>query len=371
MASSSPTPDAGSPNGPRSASPWRRRILVASLLIVVGVGAVALGGVGMLFSIPLILGGAVLFTNAVEWLGVRLGLGEGAIGSLLAAVGTALPESIIPILALARGGEGSEEVAIGAIIGAPFVLATVAMAVVGISAFAYKSRRETGLGIDVHVETTRRDLLFFTACLLAALALGVGLPAGARIAGGALLLAAYVAYAVRTIRAGGELMPEGELDPLTFDRSKGDAPSTPLIVVQVLVGLVMIIGGAELFVDAVLEVATSLGLSTLAVALVLTPIITELPEKANSILWVRDGDDALAVGNITGAMVFQSTVPVTLGLVLSDWELERFSYVAGGLAIAGGLLAILALRERRFTLRDVIGWSAMFLAFVIYVVVTG
>ena len=84
----------------------------------------------LLASFAVILAGALLFTNAVEWAGNRLEIGEGATGSLLAAVGTAMPETLIPIVAIIGGAEGAEDVAIGAIIGAPFLLATVVMALV-------------------------------------------------------------------------------------------------------------------------------------------------------------------------------------------------------------------------------------------------
>ena len=77
----------------------------------------------LIASFVLIVGGAVLFTNAVEWAGQNLNLGHGAVGSLLAAVGTALARSVIPMSRVLAGAEG-EEVAIGAIIGAPFMLAT-------------------------------------------------------------------------------------------------------------------------------------------------------------------------------------------------------------------------------------------------------
>ena len=58
-------------------------------------------------SFAVILAGAQLFTNAVEWSGYKLSLGEGAAGSLIAAVGTAMPETIIPVIALLGGAEGS------------------------------------------------------------------------------------------------------------------------------------------------------------------------------------------------------------------------------------------------------------------------
>ena len=78
----------------------------------------------MLFvSLIVILIAAELFVNAIEWLGKLLNLSEGAVGSVLAAVGTALPETLIPIIALVSGNhESAEEIGIGAILGAPLML---------------------------------------------------------------------------------------------------------------------------------------------------------------------------------------------------------------------------------------------------------
>ena len=64
--------------------------------------------------------------------------------------------------------------------------------------------------------------------------------------------------------------------------------------------------------------STTLGAAPLIVSLLITPIATELPEKFNSILWIRHRKDTLALGNITGAMVFQSTFPVSIGLIFTD-----------------------------------------------------
>jgi len=108
-------------------------------------------------SFAVILAGALLFTNAVEWIGHRLQLGEGAVGSLLAAVGTAMPETLISIVALVGAKEGSEDVAIGAIVGAPFLLATLAMGLVGLFAYLYRRKREQGLELRVHRPTLERD----------------------------------------------------------------------------------------------------------------------------------------------------------------------------------------------------------------------
>src|SRR6188474_1267972 len=110
----------------------------------------------LVISFAIILAGALVFTNAVEWLGHRLDMGEGATGSILAAVGTAMPETLIPVVAIIGGSEGSEDVAIGAIIGAPFLLATLAMALVGIAALAFSGRREQGTRLAADIGTLDR-----------------------------------------------------------------------------------------------------------------------------------------------------------------------------------------------------------------------
>ena len=274
-------------------------------------------------SFAVILAGALLFTNAVEWAGNKLGVGEGATGSILAAVGTAMPETLIPIVAIIGGAEGSEDVAIGAIIGAPFLLATVAMALVGISALAFKRRREQGTSLRVHVPTLDRDLVFFLIFFAAGILIGVVVPEEVHIPLAIVLVVAYAGYVRATLRGGGEVQEAETIGPLYMDRTPGDDPPGATVVIQLIIGLAAIVGGAHLFVEELIHVAESIGLEPLVLSLVLAPLATELPEKANSFFWVKDGKDSLALGNITGAMVFQSTIPIAAGLLITDWDLEQ------------------------------------------------
>jgi cation:H+ antiporter len=321
-------------------------------------------------ALAVILGAALLFTNAVEILGGRLKLGQGAVGSVLAAVGTALPETMIPIVAIlaavlsGEGGGAAGEIGIGAILGAPFLLATLAMFVTGAAAVGYRKRREHGMeircretsvgdefpwcktpGKDVVVDqrTIARDVGFFLIFFAVAAGAGVvELPQFMRIGLAALLIAAYAYYVRRTLHSGGAL--EAVPESLTLWRFRS-TPPTWAVVAQALLALALIVVGAEVFVEAVGHTADTIGLPAGLVALILAPLATELPEKINSVIWVRDGKDTLALGNITGAMVFQSTVPVTFGVLFTSWELGPLNLFAAALALVSGGLIYLALRR--------------------------
>ena len=334
----------------------------------------------LLVSFAVILVGALVFTNAVEWAGHKLEVGEGAVGSLLAAVGTAMPETLIPIVAIIGGAEGAEDVAIGAIIGAPFLLATIAMALVGTSALIYRNRRAQGTELRAHAPTLERDLVFFLIFF------GLGVAIGALDTPGAVqavlvvgFVLAYGYYVRRTLLGGGDVQALDTIGPLMLgraaartpllmDTTPADDPSVKLIALQFLIGLGAMVGGAHLFVEELLHVAEDLGVDALVLSLILAPLATELPEKANSFFWVREGKDALALGNITGAMVFQSTIPIAFGLALTEWDLDRYAILSGALGVAGGLLAYFALhRTGRFRWPAIALWSGLFGAFLVYV----
>ena len=327
-------------------------------------------GILLAASFAVILAGALLFTNAVEWAGHRLEIGEGATGSLLAAVGTAMPETLIPIVAIIGAAEGAEEVAIGAIIGAPFLLATIAMALVGISARLYRGRRAQGTRLAADAETLDRDLLFFLIFFGAGAAIGLGVPDPMQIPLAVGFVLAYATYVRRTLRSGGAVQELETIHPLYLDPTGGSAPPPATIALQFLVGLGAMVGGAHLFVEELLGVAEDIGVEPLVLSLVLAPLATELPEKANSFFWVREGKDSLALGNITGAMVFQSTIPIAFGLALTEWDLDRHALLSAGLGLAGGAIAYWALRLRgRFERLPIAAWSALFGAFLVYVAV--
>ena len=138
------------------------------------------------------------------------------------------------------------------------------------------------LALDMHFPTLERDLAFFMGCFSVALLLGLGAPSAVRTPAAIVLVFAYAGYVRRTFRHSGPVETEAEISPLVFDATRSDPPGMTTVLVQLVVALGAIVGGAHLFVEHVLHVADSLGVEPLIISLVLAPFATELPEKANS-----------------------------------------------------------------------------------------
>jgi cation:H+ antiporter len=340
-------------------------------------------------ALVVILAGAELFTNGIEWFGRKLQLAEGAVGSVLAAVGTALPETMIPIIAiLFATGEASHEIGVGAILGAPFMLSTLAMFVTGLGVLIVARRRPNGDTMTVDTDVLGHDMRYFGIAY--GLAIGAAFlpldPVWPKWIVAAVLLGIYAWYVKGHFEADPDVDVE-DLAPLRFHRLDRGAhradPATPrlrVVNLQVAFALGLIIVGAIAFVDAVEHLASQIGVSEVLLALVIAPIATELPEKFNSIIWVRQGKDTLAMGNITGAMVFQSTIPTVVALVFasSTWVIAEGSYTAfasAGIAFASSALIFIPMaRSGRLRGRGLLVGGLFYLAYlalVIYVVAGG
>lgn len=299
-----------------------------------------------LLTLVLIVVACQLFTNAIEWLGHRFHLSDGAVGSVLAAVGTALPETIVPIIALISGHtssnishEAGEAIGIGAILGAPFLLSTLGIFVMGAAAIYFgKIRKTRSFTLHFKTDYLRRDLNFFfvayTAVLLASL---LHNPLFNHILAYG-LLAWYGVYVWRILQIQKEPSDAHlDMEPLTFD-PKFLEPRTSLILLQVLVSLGAIILLAHVFVEQINHFSGIFHLPALLVSLILTPIATEMPEKFNSFTWIGKDKDTLALGNMTGAMVFQSTIPASVGLLFTPWILDYHGFLSVGICFLASII---------------------------------
>jgi cation:H+ antiporter len=315
-------------------------------------------------ALVVILVAAELFTNGIEWFGHKLNLAEGAVGSVLAAVGTALPETMIPLVAIFAATQAvdptaQQHIGVGAILGAPFMLATLAMFVTGLGVIAWRKRRPRGSEMPVDTRVLGMDMRYFFIAYGIAVAAAF-VPANLsilRYAAVVALIGIYGWYVKKHFEADPSV-DAVDLAPLRFRRvdlrqyrREPEVPRLRVINLQVLVALSLIIVGAYVFVDAVEHISVSFGLDAALLALIVAPIATELPEKFNSLIWVRSGKDTLAMGNITGAMVFQSCIPTSIGIILaaSAWTItpeSLISFLSAGIAFASAALIFLPMVRR-------------------------
>ena len=296
----------------------------------------------LLLGLVIILVAAEFFTNGIEAFGRHFSFSQAVVGSIFAAVGTALPETILPMVAIFMyGGASAKEIGVGAILGAPFMLSTLAFFLVGltVSIAAFRKKRAFELRVEAH--SIKRDLIFFLAMYCTAIILPLVFGRRSLVFISCALVAGYIFYAYMTFRSESADLEHSE--GLYFWRmlsritGKPSSQSSPLFLIlfQVLTALLVMIKGAQTFVQSLEHISLKFGMDPLLFALLLAPVATELPEKFNSVTWTWKGRDTLALGNITGAMVFQATFPVSVGLLFTDWNIT-------GMALFSALLAIIS-----------------------------
>ncbi len=331
----------------------------------------ALALILLLVSLAIILIAAELFTNAVEWLGLHLRLNEGAVGSILAAVGTAMPETLIPLIAiLFSSGATHDEIGIGAILGAPFMLSTAAFCVTGVAVLSFARSKRRPREMRLNAQILRRDMGYFLIVYVLAISASFLPTHGAKIGFAVLLLLFYAFYVYQTVSGGGATVEKPErlyLERLV--RYPTEKASLILSLLQFFAALAIMIIGARLFVANVQTVADRLDVPALILALILSPLATELPEKFNSVIWVRQYKDTLAMGNISGAMVFQSCIPVSVGLIFTSWELTQPALVSAIIALLSTAIVFASITRRGRLSPNVLARAGIFyVAFILYVV---
>ena len=329
---------------------------------------------GLAAMLLLILIAAEVFTNAVEHLGERLGISEGMTGSVFAAIGTAMPESIIPLVAILAGTEDARvnvEIGVGAILGAPLMLSTVTLCMMALSVLGHR-----GLKGSLRPERNglHRDIHFFLVAFgisLAAFALPAGSPA-VRVAVAVGLLFVYFLYVLLTMRVSAQLVADGHGTQAHKEMllCRLGLPDTRVVLaLQLLAGLVLLVAAAKGMVHGVSSVSAKFGFSPLLFSMLVIPIATELPESVNSVLWIRRGKDTLAFGNITGAMVLQGSLLPAVGISLTPWQPNAAVLTGASLTYLAALWMAFLAHHGKLNVWHLLVNGGMYAAYLIFVLV--
>ena len=323
----------------------------------------------MTLTLALLLASAVViylacefFVNGVEWVGHRFGVSRTAVGTVLAAFGTALPESVVTLVAVVFGKTpDAKDIGVGAALGGPLALSTLAYAVVGAMFLLDRARLQKKIAQEFSTERLAHDQAWFLAVFVFKVALGLAAFAWKPWLGW-LFLAAYALYVWRELRSEGEEGGDGEgieFEPLKL-MPHAEHPATAWALLQTGGALVVIFFASQLFVHQLEAVGPWLGMSPQLVALLLSPIATELPEILNAVIWVRQGKTALALGNISGAMMIQATVPSALGIFFTPWLLGPALLWGAAITMAAIVAMLVLLKRHALTARRLFAMAALY-----------
>jgi cation:H+ antiporter len=324
----------------------------------------------MALTLVLLFGSAALiylscefFVNGVEWVGYRLKIAETATGTILAAFGTALPESVVTFVAVAFGATAAQrDIGVGSALGGPLALSTLAYSVVGLTLLGsrhLKVRRKEALAVDCR--RLSRDQGWFLCIFLCKLGLGLVAFPGKQWFG-FLFLAAYALYVWKELGRKGDTHEAYELEPLKF-RPRDKAPGFFWAALQTVAALAVIFTASRIFVAQLDTIGPWLGMSPQLVALLFSPIATEMPETMNAIIWVRQGKERMALCNISGAMMIQATVPTACGLFGTPWIFSAPVILAGGITAIAVAALFLMFRGGRVTGKQLTWSSLLYLVF--------
>ena len=310
----------------------------------------------MFLSMFIVLIAAILFVNAIEYIGCRLRLGGSFVGSIVAPLFTSIPELIIFIVAifLSEAARG-EDIGVGTLFGQPFMASSLSYGLVGIAALVgYHLKKRDGLVLEVDkalVVPYAFITFLFPLTLLPAIV-------GFHRVFGALFLLSYFIYVYIMYRKGMSESIEDVDNPYICK-----IVSEPMLgsIVQLLVAVILLYLGSHELVESVDTLARQIGVSALGLALIIIPAATAIPETASALIWGYRGRDTLCIASLVGEKILYSTFYPSLGLFITSWMLDVHAYVS---VIATTIISIILLL---FIYKQKIPWWGLCLGLFFFV----
>lgn len=253
----------------------------------------------IVIGIVLVLWGADRLTDGAVAVAEKMKMPQIVIGLTIVAMGTSMPEFCVSLISALKG---TSDLAVGNIVGSNIFNTLL---IVGVSALVAP--------MSIMKTTVRKDIPF--ALVASALLLIMCLDGDISRIDAAILFVMFLIFMYITLRgakAQGTDLEEKEKKPM----------ATWLSVVWILVGLVCLIGGSNLFVDGATAVATKLGVSEAVIGLTIVAGGTSLPELATSVVSARKGNSGIAIGNVLGSNVFNILAILGLTGVISPMTLK-------------------------------------------------
>ena len=241
--------------------------------------------------VAMVLYGADRLTEGASALARRMNVPEIIIGLTIVAAGTSAPELFVSMMSALKG---TPDLAVGNVVGSNTMNA---MLIVGCAAMVAP--------MTISRSTVKKDIPFSVGASVLLMLLALNSFLGRW--DGIILLIGFAAFMTYTLLRAKKGQAEAQTE------QTGAKQQNPwLSGLFVVVGLALLVGGSNLFVDSASSVATQLGISEGVIGLTVVAGGTSLPELATSVVAARKGQSAIAIGNVIGSNVFN--ILMILGL---------------------------------------------------------
>ena len=258
--------------------------------------------------IALVLWGADRLTDGAVAVAEKMKMPQIVIGLTIVAMGTSMPEFCVSFISALKG---TSDLAVGNIVGSNIFNALL---IVGVSALVAP--------MTIMETTVRKDIPF--ALVASALLLIMCLDGDISRLDAGILFVMFLIFMYMTLKGAKKQGADTE----EAIEGEGKKPMTTwLSVVWILVGLLCLIGGSNLFVEGATAVATNLGVSEAVIGLTIVAGGTSLPELATSVVSARKGNSGIAIGNALGSNVFNILAILGITGMITPMTLKGITYI--------------------------------------------
>lgn len=261
--------------------------------------------------------GADWFVDGASGIASKFGIPQLVIGLTIVAMGTSAPEAAVSITAAMKG---NADITIGNIVGSNILNILI---ILGISSVITT--------IAVAKSTIKYEIPIMIAITF--LLLFVGMDGNVTFIEGVILLvafAAYLAYVFRMAKDNKEEEPE-ETKELTVIKA----------LALTVIGLVLIVWGSDISVEAAKALARIFGLSERFIGLTIVALGTSLPELFTSVLAARKGNADIAIGNIVGSNIFNILFVVGVSALITPIPFQAAFRIDTLVAVAAAVILLL------------------------------
>ncbi len=304
--------------------------------ILLQVGLLVLGFV-------MLIKGADWFVDGASGIASKLGVPQLVVGLTIVAMGTSLPEAAVSVTAALDGNAG---ITVGNVVGSNILNILIILGITGVIT-----------AVAVQKSTIRYEIPFMLVITILTIVLGMSGNSISRVEGIILwvFFIAYLAYLFVLAKKG--------------NQSEEEAPNKDAkvwkLILGLVVGLVIVVWGSNIAVDAATALAKIIGLSDRFIGLTIVALGTSLPELVTSVTAARKGNADIAIGNIVGSNIFNILFVIGTSALIIPVAFEPNFVIDTLIALSAGILLWVSVAKSKKLTRPwgivmLLGYAAYF-----------